>query len=204
MVSYLLRRFVFAVVLVFTVSSGSLLLTRFAPGDYATETLGFGAASERTKELRARYGLDRPVLEQYRGWLAGALRFDFGRSLAYDRPVADLIPSRAANTAVLAVTALLVATAFGLPLGVVTGSRPDGWLAALVRAISVLLLSMPPLLTSLFLVFLAARTGWLPIGGMGTPQQVVIPAAALGRRLAAAIERIGAQEGGQGAHETLV
>src|SRR5690349_9807630 len=116
MLTYLVRRLAFALVLVFTVSSASLLLTRFAPGDYATDTLGLGAGAERTRELRARYGLDRPIFEQYRGWLAGALRFDFGRSLAYDRPVTDLIPGRAANTAVLALTALIVATAFGLPL----------------------------------------------------------------------------------------
>ena len=193
MLNYLLRRLAFALVLVFTVSSASLLLTRFAPGDYATDALGIGAGSERTRELRQRYGLDRPILEQYRGWLAGALRFDFGRSLAYDRPVSDLIPGRAANTAVLALTALFAATAFGLPLGIVAGSRPGSWLATLVGAISVLLLSMPPLLTSLFLVFLAARTGWLPIGGMGTPQHLIIPAAALGLPIVAMFEQVQAQ-----------
>ena len=52
-----------------------------------------------------------------------AARFDFGRSLAYDRPVADLVPERAANTALLATAALIVSTLIGLPLGVITGSR---------------------------------------------------------------------------------
>jgi peptide/nickel transport system permease protein len=143
--------------------------------------------------MRARYGLDRPVLDQYRVWLAGALRLDFGRSLVYDRPVTDLIPERAANTAWLAITALLVATAIGLPLGVVTGSRRGGLLVGIVRIASVVLLSMPPLLTSLFLVFVAARTGWLPIGGMGTALHLVIPAAALGLPIAAMFERLQAQ-----------
>ena len=193
MLTYLLRRLAFALVLVFTVSSASLLLTRWAPGDYATDTLGLAGTREQVSAMRARYGLDRPVFEQYRAWLAGALRFDFGRSLAYDRPVTDLIPARAANTAVLALTALFVATLFGLPLGVLTGSRPDGWLAAAVRAVSVLLLSMPPLLTSLFLVFMAARTGWLPIGGMGTLSHLVIPAAALALPIAAMFEQVQAQ-----------
>jgi peptide/nickel transport system permease protein len=53
-----------------------------------------------------------------------------------------------------------------LPLGVITGSRPRGIVAALVRALSVVLVSVPPLLMSLLLVFAAAQTGWLPIGGM--------------------------------------
>jgi peptide/nickel transport system permease protein len=193
MLSYLVRRVLFALVLVFTVSSASLLLTRLTPGDYAIDRFGFAVGRQSLEELRARYGLDRPVLEQYRGWLAGALRLDFGRSLAYDRPVTDLIPERAANTAWLAMTSLAVATLIGLPLGVVTGSRRGGLLAATVRIASVGLLSMPPLLTSLFLVFVAARTGWLPIGGTGTARHLIIPAAALGLPIAAMFERLQAQ-----------
>jgi len=127
MFAYLLRRLVFAVVLVFTVSSASLLLTRLAPGDYASGALGLEASRERIDDMRARYGLDRPIVEQYRRWVTGALRFDFGRSLAYDRPVADLIPERAANTALLAIVALIAATVVGLPLGIFTGSRRDGF-----------------------------------------------------------------------------
>jgi peptide/nickel transport system permease protein len=202
--AYLLRRLVFAMALVFTVSSASLLLTRLAPGDYATEALGIGAGRQRLDDMRARYGLDRPIFEQYRGWLIGAVRFDFGRSLAYDRPVADLIPERAANTAILAVTALVAATLVGLPLGIVTGTRPSGVISAAIRTGSIVLLSMPPLLTSLFLVFIAARTGSLPIGGMRSAssgagaavdllRHLVVPASALALPLAAMFERLQAQ-----------
>jgi peptide/nickel transport system permease protein len=92
-----------------------------------------------------------------------------------------------------------------VPLGVVTGSRPDSTLAGAVRAISVVLLSMPPLLTSLFLLFLAARTGWLPISGMRSAtvpddgalidlvRHLVVPAAAIGLPLAAMLERLQSQ-----------
>jgi len=163
---YLLRRLLFAILLVYAVSSASLVLSRLTPGDYASEALGFDAGPEAIAIARARYGLDRPFGAQNADWIRGTLRFDFGRSLAYDRPVADLIPERAANTAILAAAALLVATLVGLPLGIVSGSRPGGAASGLIRAGSVVLLSMPPLLTSLLLVFAAARTGWLPIGGM--------------------------------------
>jgi peptide/nickel transport system permease protein len=193
MFAYLLRRLVFAVVLVFTVSSASLLLTRLAPGDYASGALGLEASRERIEDMRARYGLDRPIVEQYRQWVTGALRFDFGRSLAYDRPVADLIPERAANTALLAIVALIAATVVGLPLGIFTGSRRGGFLTAVIRGTSIVLLSTPPLLTSLFLVFLAARTGWLPVGGFGTGRHLVIPAAALALPIAAMFERLQSQ-----------
>src|SRR5439155_8200876 len=134
--------------------------------DYATESLGVGAHRETVERTRERYGLNKSVADQYRDWLSRATRFDFGRSLLYDRPVGDLIPERATNTAILAFSALVGATFIGVPLGIITGSRHGGFLAGTIRATSLILLSMPPLLTSLFLVFVAGRTGWVPMAGM--------------------------------------
>jgi peptide/nickel transport system permease protein len=198
---YLTRRLLFAVFLVFAVSSGSLVLARYAPGDYATGALGLDATPEAVAELRARYGLDRPVLTQYLDWLSRAARFDFGRSLANGRPVSELISESAANTALLALTALFLATIVGLPLGVFCGARRGGLVPTAIRAASLFLLSMPPLLTSLFLVFLAARTGWFPIGGMSSLgggvgdrlHHMVVPVLALALPLAAMFERLQAQ-----------
>jgi peptide/nickel transport system permease protein len=184
------------------VSSASLLLTRLAPGDFATDVLGVGATPEAVDALRARLGLDRPLTAQYGQWLSRALRFDFGRSLLYDRPVVDIVPGRAANTALLAVAALALATLVGLPLGVITGTRARGPVPALVRAGSLVLLSMPPLLMSVLLVFVAASTGWLPVGGMraaggGTfadvARHMVVPVLALALPLGALFERLQAQ-----------
>jgi peptide/nickel transport system permease protein len=205
MLSYFLRRLLFAVFLVFAVSSASLVITRMAPGDYTTGALGLGASQEERAQMRARFGLDRPLAAQYWDWLGRAVRLDFGRSLAYDRPVIDLIPERAANTAILALSALFLATIVGLPLGILTGTYRGGALPGTVRAVSVLLLSMPPLLTSLLLVFLAARTGWFPIGGMRSIDSasggaamdllwhMVVPVLALAMPLTAMFERLQAQ-----------
>ena len=166
MARFLVRRLLFAALLVFLVSSWSLLLVGLAPGDYASELLGgIGANPALVAATRASYGLDRPLAEQYAAWLGRAVRLDFGNSLLYRRPVTELVRQRAANTAILALGALLVATVLGLPLGVLTGSRRNTR-TALVRAASILVLSVPPLLMSLLLVFLASRTGWLPVGGM--------------------------------------
>ena len=204
MVRYLLRRLGFAVLLVFVVASASLVLTRLAPGDFATEAFGLGANPRTVARARARYGLDEPILTQYGLWLAHAARLDFGTSLLYGRPVAQLIPQRAANTALLALAALLLATLVGLPLGVVSGSRP-GPLATAIRLVSLLLLSMPPLVTSLLFVFVAARTGWFPIGGMSSLDvsgfglvrdvlwHLTLPAVALALPVAAMFERLQSQ-----------
>jgi peptide/nickel transport system permease protein len=143
--------------------------------------------------------LNRSIGAQYADWLIRAAHFDFGRSCQYDRPVADLIPERAANTAILAVSALAVATLLGLPLGVVTGSRKSGAVVGLIRSASLVLLSLPPLLTSLFLVFVAARTGLLPVGGMTSSSggellsHMVVPVAALALPLVAMFERLQSQ-----------
>ncbi len=208
MTRFIVRRAAFALVLVFAVSSAAMLLAGVAPGDYVTTELGAGARAEAAARARAQYGLDRPLAVRYAEWLGHAVRFDFGRSMAYDRPVGELIPERAANTFLLSGTALLVATLVGIPLGVVTGTR-RGAVAGAIRAASIVFLSMPPLLTSLFLVFLAARTGWLPIGGMRAAtdaaggltidlvRHLIVPAAALALPLAALFERLQAQAMGE-------
>jgi peptide/nickel transport system permease protein len=199
MIAYIARRIVFAVVLVFAVSSASLVLARLAPGDFVSEQLGVTATRAQMDAARARYGLNRSVGEQYRAWIAGALRLDFGRSMQYDRPVAEIIPERAVNTGILALAALVVATLVGLPLGIVTGTRRGGAFPAAIRAVSLILLSLPPLLTSLFLVFLAAKSGLLPVGGMTSPgggdvlRHMIVPVAALALPLAAMFERLQSQ-----------
>jgi peptide/nickel transport system permease protein len=197
MAAYLLRRFVFAVLLVFSVSSAALVLTRLAPGDFADQAVGQTGNTAVAEALRERYGLNRSIGGQYADWLWKAVRFDFGRSMVYDRPVQDLISERAANSAILALSALALATLVGIPLGIVSGSR-RGVIPHAVRAASVLLLSMPPLLTSLVLVFLAARTGWLPVGGMSSVagsawdlfRHMIVPVLALALPLSAMFERL--------------
>jgi peptide/nickel transport system permease protein len=205
LIRYLARRLAFALFLVIAVSSAALMLARLAPGDFVTQSIGTRAGRETIERERARYGLNKSIGAQYRDWLTAAVRLDFGHSMEYDRPVRELIPERAANTAVLAITALVCATLVGLPLGVLTGSRRGGALANVIRAASVVLLSMPPLLTSLFLVFVAARTGWLPIAGMRSAtlpadgafmdlvRHLIVPAAAIALPLAAMLERLQAQ-----------
>jgi peptide/nickel transport system permease protein len=199
MMAYVARRLVFAVVLVFAVSSASMLLARLAPGDYVAESLGATARPEQIAAARERYGLNRSIGEQYRAWLAGVVRLDFGRSMQNDRPVVELIPERALNTGILSLTALALATLIGLPLGVLTGTRRSGVVPATIRGVSLILLSLPPLLTSLFLVFLAAKSGVLPVGGMTSTsggellRHMIVPVAALALPLAAMFERLQSQ-----------
>jgi peptide/nickel transport system permease protein len=203
MLAFLLRRFAFAVVLVFTVSSAALILVRLAPGDYADTVAAPNASREVKDAMRARFGLNRSVAQQYGAWVADAVRLDFGRSMMYGSPVRGLVREGAINTAILAATALVAATLIGLPLGIISGSR-RGLLADAIRTVSIVLLSLPPLLSSLVLLAVAAGTGWLPVGDMRSAggaawplfdllRHLIVPATALALPIAAMFERMQSQ-----------
>lgn len=200
---YLLTRLAFALVLVFVVSSAALLLTRIAPGDFASSQ-GVDLTIQERERLRETLGLNQSLAAQYFSWLGGAVHFDFGRSLLYSRPVSALVSERALNTSVLAISALLIATLIGIPLGIYSGTT-SGTGRSVVRAVSTLGISVPPLIGSLALVFLAARTGWLPVGGMTSSaggdltwlhwlgdlaRHLPLPAIALAIPMAATLERL--------------
>ena len=187
---FLLRRGLAALLLVFAVTSGALLLAQLAPGDYAGN---FGLSREQIAAERHRLGLDRPFAAQYAGWLRRTLTLDFGESFALRRPVRELVRERAANTAMLAAAALAVATLLGIPAGIFTGSRRGGAAARLVRTASLVLLSVPPLISSIVLLTIAARTGWLPVSGIGGVSHLVVPTLALALPVAAMLERLQAQ-----------
>jgi len=217
LIRFLARRLLFALVLVVAVSSAALFLTRLAPGD-VTSQLGPFASPQEIARVRAQYGLDRPAAGQWAAWVGRAVRFEFGDSFLYNRPVRGLVGRAAANTAVLAVVALTLATLIGIPLGVFTGSR-SGVAATLVRAASLVCISIPPLLTSLLLVFVASRTRWFPTGGMTSVQaldvqwsawiadvaaHLPLPALALALPIAATFERLQAQSMSDALHQPFL
>ena len=202
---YLARRLALAGILVFVVASGAFTLVHLAPGDSTSDLVRPGVSSATREAARERLGLDLPFAVQYVRWLGRALRLDLGRSTRYGRPVTDLLGERARNTVILAMSALVVATVAGLWLGVLAGSRAPGAVRTVIGTGSMLAVSVPPLLGSLFLALMAARTGWLPVGGMtsaGADQlgalarlgdlasHLVLPTVALAIPLAATIERL--------------
>jgi peptide/nickel transport system permease protein len=214
---YLLTRLAFALLLVYVVSSAAFILTRIAPGGYVDQQCVTLTADE-CKALRLRLGADRPLAEQYLSWMSGIIRLDFGQSFLYGRPVGALLRDRAINTAMLATIALLFATAIGIPLGIYSGTN-HGIGRATVRVLSVIGLSVPPLIGSLALVFLAARTGWLPVGGMTSSagvemtwaqwladlaRHLPLPALALAIPMAATLERLQSEAIESASHESFV
>jgi peptide/nickel transport system permease protein len=217
LIAFLLRRLVLALMLVVVSSSVALLLTRLAPGDLTTQ-LGPTATASEVAATRQRFQLDRSPLVQWGRWASRAVRFDFGESFLYGRPVAPLVRTSALNTAALAATALVTATVLGIGCGVITGSR-RGLLPAVIKVVSFVCISTPPLLASLVLAFVAARTGWLPVGGMRSVDvleqswpawlldlswHLPLPVLALALPLAATFERLQSQSISDALHQPFV
>jgi peptide/nickel transport system permease protein len=217
---YVLRRVLAALLLIYVVASAAFLLTIAAPGDFVIHTAPDSRVSpEELARRRAALGTDRPVAVQYLDWMGRAARFDFGQSMLYNRPVADLLEERARYTALLAASALTVATAVGIPLGLYTGVRQRGPAVRVIRVLSLLLVSTPSLLASLALLVFAARTGWMPVGGatsigsdsfetgawlLDAARHLTLPVLALALPLAAVLEQLQSRAIAGARHEQFV
>jgi peptide/nickel transport system permease protein len=204
---YLLRRLIATIILVLVVSSAAFIITRVAAANAIVVELGLrldpGEIQRRMHELK----LDRPMLSQWGSWLADLMRLDLGVSVYYNSPVAPIVAERARNTALLATIAFLTALAIGIPPAFLAAARPGSLAARVIRATSLLLLSLPSFVSSLGLVLVAARTGWLPAGGLASSTagttfveraidvawHLPLPVLALALPLAATFERLQTQ-----------
>jgi ABC-type dipeptide/oligopeptide/nickel transport system permease component len=191
---FVLRRAVTSLVLVVSVASAAHLLAGLAPGDHLSE---FEMTPEQLQAERHRVGLDRPLHERYADWLQRALQLDLGESVRYPgRTVSSLIGERLGNSLRLGALALMLATLIGIPLGVLAGTDRRRPHLVAARAANILLLSLPPVVLSLALLFVAARTGWFPVGGLPPGDTLenlryfVLPVMALGLPVAASLERL--------------
>ena len=193
----ILTRILSSLLLVWFVASCAFLLSAVGPAPLAV-----GASQEEIDAWRRDTGADRPLAPRYVRWLGAALRGDLGTSSMYRAPVAPMVAERAVNTAVLALAALALALALGLPPAIYAARQPASLLSRVIRAASLAMLSVPPFVGALALLFLAARTGWLPPGGMTSAAglsgvawivdvlwHLPVPALALALPLAATFER---------------
>lgn len=165
--SYLLRRFGHAVLLLIGVSVLAFVFTVLAPGNYFDEMrLNPQIAPETIAALQTQYELDRPLPIRYAHWVGSVLRGDMGFSFAYNSPVAPLLLVRARNTLLLTVTAMLLAWGIALPLGIWSAEHQGGMSDRLVSTGTAALMVVPDLALALGLLVIAVKSGRFPTGGM--------------------------------------
>jgi peptide/nickel transport system permease protein len=163
----LVRRLIGAVPLVFAVVALTFFVVRLAPGDPAYILAGEAPSPEFLAQVRAENGLDKPVWQQFVTFLGHAATGDFGRSIYAGRPVFDVILERVPATALLAGTAMVLASLAGVLLGVAAAKRAGTAGDAAISILSLLGTSVPSFWIGqvLILVF-AVWLGWFPVSGM--------------------------------------
>jgi peptide/nickel transport system permease protein len=179
-ISYTLRRVAYGFLALIGVSIITFVAI-FAAGDPILLLLPPGSHSPEELELaRASLGLDRPLPVQYFEFLSRALQGDFGRSLRFSIPSMQLVLERLPNTMLLASVAVVLSSAIGIPLGIISALRKGSRLDDIVVAITSLGLAAPSFWigTMLILVF-SVNLRWFPPSGTGSWLNLVLPAVTL-------------------------
>ena len=135
---------------------------------------------EQIAALEARYGLDKPLHQQYLTWLAGVVRFDFGQSFQHpDESVIELIGRTWPVTLHLGAMALFLAFSVGVPLGIVAALKQNTWIDYLATLFSIFGFVTPHFVWGIFFILLFSLTlNWVPTGGWDEPKQWILPAVA--------------------------
>lgn len=154
------------------VSVVAFVLLRLAPGDPAQIQAGAEATPETLAAIRAELALDQPLPIQYVAWAGRVLRGDLGRSYQSRQPVTQLIGERLPATAQIAVLALVLIVAVGIPLGIASALRKDSSVDQMVRVVSLLGISVPNFVIGILLVL---AFGWYFPGIMPYEGFVALP-----------------------------
>jgi peptide/nickel transport system permease protein len=175
------------------------LLLRLTAGDPAAIIAGDNATAQDVIEIRARLGLEQPIVRQFVIWIGRVVRGDFGESFFFKKTVADLIVSRLEPTLALSVCSLVLAVTMAVPLGVMAAYKRGTWIDRFVMAMSVLGFSLPAFVIGYALMYLfAIQLAWLPVQGYqriadgfgGFLQRLVLPSLTLAIIYVALIARI--------------
>src|SRR5829696_4230273 len=182
MTSYILRRFLYMVLLMFIGSMVSFMVITLPPGDYisyyldrVTSYTGASVSPEELAALRAYYGLNDPEYVQYFKWLWRVLHGDLGRSFGWNRPVAELILDRLPMTILVSFGALIVTYAIAIPVGIYSAVKQysaGDYAATFVGFIG---LSVPNFLLALIVMMFFHNAFGLSVGGLFSPEYAQAP-----------------------------
>ncbi|HVC44501.1 MAG TPA: ABC transporter permease [Candidatus Binataceae bacterium] len=191
MIRYLARRLLALVPVALGVVTLTFALIHLVPGDPVSAMLGDYAAPADVAQMRHVLGLDRPMGQQYVGFLYGLAHGDLGQSISQHEPVARLIRERFPATLELTAAGLLAALLIAFPLGLIAGANPGGAGDLGAMGFAILGISVPHLyLGPLLMIVFSLDLGWLPLTGRGGLAHLVLPAITLGTALAAIVARM--------------
>ena len=150
---YFVKKLGIMLITLFVISIVTFWLFHIVPGDPAAMMLGTSASQEQLDDLREELGLDRPLIEQYTEWITGAVHGDFGKSIMYRKPVANLLKGKLSVSLALGAIALALVILIGIPLGVFTAGRKHAISEQLLNFVNILGISIPGFFLSILLIW---------------------------------------------------
>ena len=198
MTRYLASRFAGMAVVMLLVATLVFFITRLAPGDPAAVMLGEQATAADIAQLRASYGLDKPLPVQFLYWLKELAHGNLGQSIFLQRPVTQALAERAEPTTLLALMAVAIAAGIGIPCGIVSAVYRGSAVDQLFTGVAMLGASIPSFWLGIVLMqMFAVSLGWFPVSGYGAPDAplaerlhaLMLPAIVLGTLNSALIIR---------------
>ena len=199
MLAYIAKRLLATIPVMAVVAIFVFAMLRMTPGDPASIIAGAAATTQDVDAIRARLGLDRPLLAQFVVWIGNMATGDFGESFFFKKQVAELVADRIEPTLMLSLTTMILSIAIAVPLGVIAAYRQGTWIDRIVMGFSVLGFSVPVFVIGYLLIYVfAIQLRWLPVQGYrplaqgldGTLRSIALPALALGMAYMALIARI--------------
>jgi peptide/nickel transport system permease protein len=149
-------------------------------GSPADLYLPIDATVEQRREFARRHGLDKPLVEQFGGFVAGLARGDLGHSIRKDRPALEVVLEAIPTTLWLAAVTMVIALAGAIVVGALAARNPGGAFDRIAGTASLAGASVPDFWLAISAVLLFAVTlGWLPTSGMGGPLTWIMPVAVL-------------------------
>jgi peptide/nickel transport system permease protein len=197
--SFVFRRVLGLVATLLAASLVVFIVMQVLPGDPASIMLGTDAQPDTLAAARHQLGLDLPAWWRYSRWIGGMLTGDLGTSYTYDVPVSGLLGSRVGVSLPLALMAIVISPAIGIPAGVIAASRRGGVADAGLMGTAQIGLAIPNFWLGLLLILLfAVRLPWFPASGFAGWDQgaflalrsLLLPALALALPQAAILARV--------------
>ncbi|ABS61406.1 ABC transporter permease [Fervidobacterium nodosum] len=171
MIKYIARRLIILLPELWIITVIVFTLMQLSPGDFLDQyRLDPSVSKETLQAMEKELGLDKPAVVQYFYWFGKLLKLDFGYSFYYRRPVASLISERLLGTFVLSLYSFVISWIIGVVLGVVSALKKYTLTDKILTVIAFSGLALPGFFLALVLLYMAARTGWFPIGGMYSPE----------------------------------